>query len=251
VSALYMRLLWARWADGCPCSLTPTLSPSQPVEIQPMQTPIASLPPPQGQVQNQSQTPVHNTRKRVRDDQVTRQLQPPPQAAPQPIQPHPEQPISSIPTVESLVHTQAFNYPIYSSSMHPAPRDLHNSSAPQTWQGSTSIAPQQTHISPPPPHQIMSRTPAYAGREGNGWNEYEHPTHSGHSLAPPATYDYGYLANQAQYYDPAAVRGLYGTLGLKMLKCSFGSMITRHMSNKLRTWKNRLQVHPHRTRPIL
>jgi hypothetical protein len=180
--------------------------------MQTIQTPIASLPPPQAQTQNQTQSPVHNTRKRMRDEQVTRQLQPPAQAGPQPMQPHPEQAIGSIPAVESLVHAQAFNYSVYSSAIHPAPRDLHNAPATQTWQGSTSIAPQQTHISPPPPHQIISRTTTYPAREGNGWNEYEHTTHSGHALAAPAPYDYGYLANQAQYYDPA-VSGFCDTSG--------------------------------------
>ncbi|KAF8633653.1 hypothetical protein AX15_001303 [Amanita polypyramis BW_CC] len=180
--------------------------------MQSMQTPMSSLSQAQGQVQSQGQPPGHNTRKRMRDEQVARQLQPPPQGTPQPMQPHPEQAMAPIPTVESLVHAQAFNYPVYgppihsTPPMHPTPRDLHATAAPQTWQEPASIAPQQTHISPAPPHpQMMSRSPAYpTTRESNGWSEYDHTAHSGHALAPPpATYDYGYL-NQAQYYDPAA-----------------------------------------------
>ena len=130
------------------------------------------------------------------------------------MEPHPEQAIGSIPVVESLMHAQAFNYSVYSSAIHPAPRDLHNTPATaQTWQGSISIAPQQTHICPPPSHQIISCTTTYPACEGNGWNKYEHTMHSEHALAlPSAPYDYGYLTNQAQYYDPA-VSGLSGTLG--------------------------------------
>lgn len=202
IKAGQLQTVHSSWA-GCKVTgnetSTPALPPPPaPVEMQVMQPSITTL------AQGQGQGTAHGNRKRMREEQVARQLQAPPSAAaPQPIQPHPEQAMATIPTVESLVHAQAFNYPVYNPPLHPPPRDLHAAAAPQTWQSSGSIAPQQTHITQPP--QMMPRSPAYPSREGNGWSEYDHAAHGGHALAPPpATYDYGYLTNQAQYYDPAA-----------------------------------------------
>ncbi|PFH53726.1 hypothetical protein AMATHDRAFT_54172 [Amanita thiersii Skay4041] len=201
-----LQTVHSNWA-GCKVTGTETLTPAlppppQPVEMQPMQ-PAAMQGLPQGQA----------ARKRVnqciRDEQVARQLQAPPQVPPPPPLPsHPQQPMSTIPTVESLVHAQAFAYPVYGAPIHPSPRDLHATAPPQTWQSSGSIAPQQTHIAPPPTHpQLLSRSTAY--RDDTSWSEYDQAAHGGHALAAPATYDYRYLAAQAPYYDPAAYDQTY------------------------------------------
>ncbi|KAF8639576.1 hypothetical protein AX17_001478 [Amanita inopinata Kibby_2008] len=192
IKAGQLQNVHGNWA-GCKVTGTETLTP-----VLPTPPPPVEMPPPmstlsQGQV----------TRKRIRDDQVARQLQPQPAPPPQPIQPHPQQAMATIPTVESLVHAQAFTYPLYGAPMHPSPRELQATAPPQTWQGSGSIAPQQTHIAPPAPHpQMLSRSPAY--REDTTWNEYDQTAHGTHTLAPPATYDYRYLAAQASYYDSGA-----------------------------------------------
>ncbi|KAI3618843.1 hypothetical protein WG66_000532 [Moniliophthora roreri] len=83
-----------------------------------------------------------------------------PSAAPAPAPPPPH-PIITPQTVEQLVHHAAqahqFPYPIFPSHLHPGSLPREGSGPlppppPPPWQTQPSIAPQQTHISPPHPH---------------------------------------------------------------------------------------------------
>jgi hypothetical protein len=150
----------------------------------------------------------------------SRQPHPQPDAIPRQIQPaqtmhnHPQAigPITGGP-VDQLVHTQnAFPYPVYATPLHPGARGMHPPTAapPQTWQGPNSIAPQQTHIAPPP--QMLPRPPQ--GYRDDSWNgSYDHAHQAPNPIVagPSApTYEYRYRDDQTDwvggpndYYDPS------------------------------------------------
>ena len=100
-----------------------------------------------------------------------------------------------------------FPYPVYATSLHPQPPRGMPPAPPQTWQESTGIAPQQTHLTAVP--QIITRSHF---RE-DGWDGYDHT--AAHAAADgmtgPATngYDYRYREDQTAwvggnpYYDPS------------------------------------------------
>jgi hypothetical protein len=134
------------------------------------------------------------------DDQAARQ-----------IQPHPVHPqtITSM-AVDTLVPGHnTFPYPVYTTALHPQPPRGMPPAPPQTWQESTGIAPQQTHLAAVP--HMIPRPPF---RE-DGWDGYDHAAADG--MAGPATngYDYRYRDDHTgwvggPYYDPSVSLVLYG-----------------------------------------
>ncbi|KNZ80277.1 hypothetical protein J132_06703 [Termitomyces sp. J132] len=155
-------------------------------------------------------TEVGTTRKRTRtngSDPVPRQVQPPP---PQ----HAIHPQVMTPmTVSSIVEAQN-NYPyhpVYDPSMHP-PRSMAPAAAPQTWQASGAIAPQQTRLDQPP---MASLIPP-AQYPDDGWERYGQPPHPVDPIgSPPSVYynryreDQGWAAGAHAYYDPSAYEQTY------------------------------------------
>lgn len=115
--------------------------------------------------------------------------------------------------VDQMVHTQnSFPYQVYATPLHPGAGGMHPPTAgpPQTWQGPNSIAPQQTHIGPPP--QMLSRPP-HEFRD-DAWNGSYDPTSQTPNpiVAGPSApgYDYRYRDDQPNwvggpndYYDPS------------------------------------------------
>ncbi|GLB45092.1 putative BRCT domain, a BRCA1 C-terminus domain [Lyophyllum shimeji] len=150
-----------------------------------------------------------STRKRARPsdavDPVARQVQPPPQQ-PQPLHPQVITPM----TVNSLVdaHNSYPYHPVYGANMHPSrPMPPPTTAAPpQTWQASGGIAPQQTHLAPPPIPQMLHRPPQFR----DDWAGYEQAAHPADAVGGPAGaagYAYQYRDDQNAwgpnaYYDP-------------------------------------------------
>lgn len=112
---------------------------------------------------------------------------------------------------ETLVHHQqtAYSYPVYqqidtSRALHPST----SGPAPQPWQATSGIAPQQTHIAPPS-HMIPRHPHGY--REDQTWPGGYHPQQPAQQPAivneVTAGYDYRYRDDQSwvpapnQYYD--------------------------------------------------
>ena len=121
-------------------------------------------------------------------DQIARQMQPSQTVQPQPI------------AVDPLLHN-TFPYPVY---VH-QPRGIQPPQ--QTWQGSSGIAPQQTHLTPIP-HMINR-----AQFREDGWDGYDHTAAqaAADGLGGTASngYDYRYRDDQQSwvagphpYYDP-------------------------------------------------
>lgn len=88
----------------------------------------------------------------------------------------------------------------------PPPR-VQPEGAPSPWQGTTGIAPSQTHLNPPPPpnqEHLMHRPPP--------WDGYSHNGHPGEPIPGPSAgegYEYRYRDDDASqwvptqtYYDP-------------------------------------------------
>jgi len=127
-------------------------------------------------------------------DQTARQLQPQPSHPP---------PITAMAVDPLVPGHNTFPYPVYTTSLHPQPPRGMPPAPPQTWQESTGIAPQQTHLAAVP-HMITR--PHF--RE-DGWDGYDHAAADG--MAGPATngYDYRYRDDQTgwvggnPYYDPS------------------------------------------------
>ncbi len=124
--------------------------------------------------------------------------------------PHPMQQaqLTTTPS-DTLVHHQqaAYPYTVYheidpSRAIHPAA-----AAPPQTWQATNGIAPQQTHIAPPP-HMMPRHTHAY--REDQTWPggyQQQQPQQAATMVAEVPAYDFRYRDDQnwvttaGQYYD--------------------------------------------------
>lgn len=136
----------------------------------------------------------------------------PPTAMIQP-QPHPlQQAQMAAASADPMVHhpQAAYPYPVY-HPMDPQ-RAIHAtppSAPPQTWEASNGIAPQQTHIAPPP-HMMPRHTHDY--REDQTWPGGYHqqqPTQAAAMVNDVgAGYDYRYredptnwVAAPTQYYE--------------------------------------------------
>lgn len=100
------------------------------------------------------------------------------------------QPMSAAPT-DTLVNPpcncvyprsqqQPFSYTVYTTPMDVSQRVMQTPTAgpPQTWQGPNGIAPQQTHMAPPPPSTLLPRD---AFRDNHTW------TGANYHQAPPPT----------------------------------------------------------------
>jgi hypothetical protein len=108
-----------------------------------------------------------------------------------------------------------FPYPVYTTTLHPQPPRGMPPAPPQTWQASTGIAPQQTHLAAV--GHMISRPPF---RE-DGWDGYDHTAAhaaaAADGMAGPATngYDYRYRDDQNgwvgsnPYYDPSVKPSLW------------------------------------------
>ena len=168
-----------------------------------------------------------------------RHIAPPPPAPQHSIQPQNITPM----TVSSIVeaHQNDYPYPVYTSGIHPGQRALQPAPAPpQTWQQSVGIAPQQTHLAPPPmPHLLH--------RPHDGWNGYEHPAHPSDPLVGPSNghYDYRYrdepptwVGGPDAYYGPVL---LVSILFMRALIQPFHSSTTNH-TEPLLIWTTRPQT---------
>ncbi|KAF8070020.1 hypothetical protein FPV67DRAFT_1578967 [Lyophyllum atratum] len=160
-------------------------------------------PPPIASTSNVVET-RSSRRKRARPnevmDSIPRQVQPPP---PPQHALHPQ--LITPMTVNSLVdaHNSFPYHPVYGATMHPSRPMQASAAPPQTWQASGGIAPQQTHLAPPPIPHMMHRPQ---------WDGYEHPAHPD-VMGGPATAgypEYRYRDDQETwvpgphpYYDPA------------------------------------------------
>jgi hypothetical protein len=138
-------------------------------------------------------------------DQSAHQIQP------QPVHHQSISPMAVDPVVPAH---NTFPYPVYTTNLHPQPPRGLPPAPPQTWQASTGIVPQQTHLAAV--GHMISRPPF---RE-DGWDGYD-PTAAqaaADGMAGPATngYDYRYRDDQNgwvgsnPYYDPSVSLGLCG-----------------------------------------
>jgi hypothetical protein len=106
----------------------------------------------------------------------------------------------------------------------PPPRVQPEGAPPPPWQGTTGIAPSQTHLNPPPPpppnqEQLIHRPPSQ-------WDGYSHNGHSSGPIPGQSTgesYEYRYRddgnsngqwVGAHSYYDPAVCRSLKSTFSL-------------------------------------
>ncbi|GBE81221.1 hypothetical protein BKA93DRAFT_756282 [Sparassis latifolia] len=111
------------------------------------------------------------------------------------MQPHMAPPPMAPP--EALVHPQhGFQYTVYPTPMDVTPRAMHPPTAapPQSWQAANGIAPQQTHMAPPPQPQpqMMPRHPQ-GYREDQAWpGAYHQSQPSTNTIVPNAPQDYDY-----------------------------------------------------------
>ncbi|KAF8893400.1 hypothetical protein BD779DRAFT_1436092 [Infundibulicybe gibba] len=116
----------------------------------------------------------------------------------------PSHPVPVIPTVDPIVHPP-FPYPVYGTSMHPQTRSIHPvvaTAPPQTWQAPNGIAPQQTHLHPPPPQAHILHRSHY---RDSPWDGYETTAGDAMGAPPPAGCGYAYREDQSwgaqSYYD--------------------------------------------------
>ncbi|KXN90810.1 hypothetical protein AN958_03464 [Leucoagaricus sp. SymC.cos] len=95
----------------------------------------------------------------------------------------------------------------------PAPRVQPEGAPPPPWQGTTGIAPSQTHLNPPPPPPPPPGQEQIIHRPQTHWDGYSHNGHPAEAIPGPSTgetYEYRYRDDgngngqwvQAQYYDP-------------------------------------------------
>ncbi|KAG5650561.1 hypothetical protein H0H81_011812 [Sphagnurus paluster] len=182
---------------------------------------VAPIPEPQPAASTSTALPDTrtSTRKRGRPsdsaDPVSRSVQPPPQPPPS-HPPHALHAVITPMTVNSLVEAHhSFPYhPVYAAGIHPA-RPMQPPAPPQTWQASGAIAPQQTHLAPPPLQHMLPRTQY---RE-DAWEGYEHAPHPAEAMGAPPPDGYGYRYREDQngwagvgphpYYDPSAYDPAY------------------------------------------
>ncbi|PCH43721.1 hypothetical protein WOLCODRAFT_138547 [Wolfiporia cocos MD-104 SS10] len=179
--------------------------------------PIAPPPPPQAGPSSAPPPPIIP----VADD-IAHQLPPPP-PPPQVLQQQaqavqhaqhtmPPPPISAAATDPLAPPQHAYPYHIYGVPADVARGAMHPPTAapPQTWQSTNGIAPQATHMHPPPPPQPHMIDPY---RQDPGWaSAYPQPPPQAHPSAmvgaPPPEYDYRYRDDQqrgwadATYYQP-------------------------------------------------
>ncbi|KAG5641274.1 hypothetical protein DXG03_005586 [Asterophora parasitica] len=156
-----------------------------------------------------------STRKRARTnesiDPTSRQVhhQPPPPPT------HALDPQAITPMTVVAAHNSFPYHPVYGTSMHPS-RSMQPSAPapPQTWQATGGIAPQQTHLAPPPLH-MLPRPPQFRDT-WEGYDQTAHPPPEAMAGPSTATYDYRYREEQGQwvpgvnpYYDPAVYDQAY------------------------------------------
>ncbi|KAG6861906.1 hypothetical protein C0995_009856 [Termitomyces sp. Mi166 len=215
IKANALQTFHTNWA-GCKVTGTEVITPV--VETAPAPAPVPTptpVPAPVASTSNAIET-RSTARKRTRTNESTgpvpRQVHPP---APAPSPPqhtiHPQ--VITPMTVSSLVEAQNYAYhPVYDPAMHP-PRPMEPApAAPQAWQASGAIAPQQTRLDQPP---MASLIPP-GQYPDDGWGRYGQPPHPADSMAaPPAVY-YRYREDQAAwvptahpYYDPSAYEQAY------------------------------------------
>jgi hypothetical protein len=161
---------------------------------------------------------------------------------PAPLHNHTQAMETAISSVDPLVHPpNPFPYPVYAMPPRGMP-----AAPPQTWQAPNGIAPQQTHLAPPP-HMMPRTTHPY--REDAPWDgTYDHtvpPTST--IVGGPAGTDYEYryrddqpdwVGGSSDYYDPSASKFLYSSIATLT---GISSMTTR-MGNRLLTWKTLLRL---------
>lgn len=163
-----------------------------------------------GDQTSQTNQPRRHTRQTAHPQQDTppRQIQPV-----QAIHGHPQAigPMTGGPVDQMVPPQNSFPYQVYATPLHPNARDMHPATAgpPQSWQGANGIAPQQTHMAPPP--QMLPRPPPYRGDSWDG--NYDHSAQASNPIVngPNASgYDYRYRDDQTDwvagpndYYNPS------------------------------------------------
>ncbi|KII92360.1 hypothetical protein PLICRDRAFT_468996 [Plicaturopsis crispa FD-325 SS-3] len=121
----------------------------------------------------------------------------------QTVQTHPQaisQPMAA--PVDPLQNT--FPYQVYTTALHPASRGMPPTGGPpQSWQAPNAIAPQQTHIAPPPQSHMMAR--ATQPYRPEPWAAYDQTSGAPNGIAgaAPPGYDYRYRDDQAAWVGPA------------------------------------------------
>ncbi|EIW83009.1 hypothetical protein CONPUDRAFT_152053 [Coniophora puteana RWD-64-598 SS2] len=136
-----------------------------------------------------------------------------PSAQSTPLQPQAIQQPSVLPTVppDQLVQpSNTYGYPVYSHPLQAAPRTMPSASTgPQPWQGPSVIAPQQTHMAPPPAPGMLSR-PTNPYRDDSWGTDYTQPPPPNMVGAPTAApYDYRYREEQPEWSTPAGQYSSY------------------------------------------
>ncbi|CCM00419.1 uncharacterized protein FIBRA_02449 [Fibroporia radiculosa] len=141
---------------------------------------------------------------------MSAQMHPPPPNPPQVLQQqaHTVPPPITAATTDPILHHHAqhpYPYAVYAPPMAEVTTGaIHPSTAapPQSWQGSSGIPPQATHMPPPPPappHMM----PHEAYRDEQAWSGAYHqpPPHPGAMVgAPPPPYDYRFREDQRAYF---------------------------------------------------
>ncbi|RDB16915.1 hypothetical protein Hypma_002405 [Hypsizygus marmoreus] len=194
IKANALQTFHTNWA-GCKVTGTEAVTPLP--EIQP----VAST----------SHVPDTRTssRKRTRQSDAMDQVHAPPPPPPQHALQH--QVITPM-TVTSLVEAHnTFPFQVYNPTMHRG-GPMHSAPAPpQTWQASGAIAPQQTHLAPPPLQHMLHR-PHYRDVAWDGYDNAAAAAHPADAMGGPAAsgYDYryrddqtGWVTGPTTYYDPA------------------------------------------------
>ncbi|KAG6885374.1 hypothetical protein C0993_002513 [Termitomyces sp. T159_Od127] len=212
IKANALQTFHTNWA-GCKVVGNEVVTPvAEPSSV----PPPVSVPPPAPVVPTPTDIETRTTaRKRTRTnetDPVPRQIQ---QTAPPPAVPPPPQhaihaQVITPMTVSSLVeaHNSYPYHSVYDPAMHPSRPMAPAPAAPQTWQASGAIAPQQTRLDQPPMASLLPP----AQYPDDGWERYSQPPHPADPMAAPPGVYYRYREEQAAwtanahaYYDPSAV----------------------------------------------
>ncbi|KAG6889223.1 hypothetical protein C0992_005967, partial [Termitomyces sp. T32_za158] len=217
IKANALQTFHTNWA-GCKVSGNEVMAPV--AEPPPAPAPVSAPPPPVASTSTDIET-RSTTRKRTRTnetDPASRQVQstaPTPAVPPPPPQHaiHAQTQVITPMTVSSLVEAHnSYPYPVYDPALHPPRPMAPAAAAPQTWQASDAIAPQQTRLDQPPMASLLPP----GQYPDDGWVRYGQPPHPADPMgASPGVY-YRYREDQAAwtagahaYYDPSAYEQAY------------------------------------------